>query len=97
MSAGASAGAGAAAAAAVIQATRASGVIVQIDPADFCWIIERNSEPLVVHTFGGFFTKTHRYLTSYRGLAFYTKSPRELQLPSHCQWVEAKSIWIPGQ
>ena len=91
------AGAGAgAAAAAVIQAARASGVIVRIEPDDFSWLVDQNEQPLVVHAIGGLFTKTHRYLTSHRGLAFYTKSTRELRLPPACQLVEAKSIWIPG-
>lgn len=93
MSTGASAGA---AAAAIAQATKASGVIVSIDPDDFRLIVQQNEEPLVVHAIGGFFSKTHRYLTSYRGLAFYTKSLIELPLPQHCQVVEAKTIWIPG-
>lgn len=96
MSAGAGTGA-AAAAAAIAQATKASGVIVRVEPDDFLAIIDWNSEPLAVHAVGAFFFKTHhQYLTSYRGLAFYTKSKMELVLPEHCQVVEAQKIWIPG-
>ena len=94
MSAGA---AGAAAAAQMIaEATKASGVIVRVEPATLLGIVELNAEPLVVHARGGFFSSAHQYLTSYRGLAFFAKSKIELPLPAHCQLIEAKKIWIPG-
>lgn len=93
MSTGASAGA---AAAAIAQATKASGVIVRVRPSDFLRIVEQNKEPLAVHARGGFFSVKETYLTSYRGLAFYTKSDAPLSLPAHCQVVEAEKIWIPG-
>jgi hypothetical protein len=95
MSIGGNAGA-AAAAAAIAQATKASGVIVRIGPDDFLNILDKNDEPLVVHATGGFFSVKHQYLTSYRGLAFFTKSAAEIPLPEHCQLVEAQKIWIPG-
>jgi hypothetical protein len=95
MSAGAAAG-GAAAAAAIAQAIKASGVLVSVEPQDFQSIIERQQNPLVVHATGGFFTTTYRYLASYKGLAFYTKSPEPLSLPSGTELILAKSIWIPG-
>jgi hypothetical protein len=91
------AGAGAAAAAAAIaQATKASGVIVRVAPYDFAQIVEMNEEPLVVHAPGGFFSSKHSYLTSFRGLAFFTKSDAPLQFDAHCLLVEAQKIWIPG-
>ncbi len=95
MSVGASSGA-AAAAAAIAQATKASGVIVRIEPEDFLRIVDLNDEPLVVHATGGFFSVKHQYLTSYRGLAFFAKSAEAITLPEHCQIVEAQKIWIPG-
>ncbi len=95
MSIGAHAGAGAAAAAMIAQATKASGVIVRVEPDDFLAIIDWNEAPLAVHATGGFFGTTHQYLTSYRGLAFFTKSKAELKLSAHCQVVEAQKIWIP--
>ncbi len=95
MSAGASAGA-AGAAAAIAQATKASGVIVRIKPDDFVQILNRHNEPLVVEATGGFFRTMYLYLTSYRGLAFFTKSDVRLSLPDHCEVVLANKIWIPG-
>jgi hypothetical protein len=95
-----SAGAGAAAAAAaaaMIQASQASGVIVHIDPADFLGIVQAEPDCVIVHAWGGFWSKHHRYLTSFRGLAFFAKSRDVLELPSHCLHVEAKKIWIPGE
>ena len=89
------ASAGAAAAAAIARATRASGVIVRIEPPDFMRFVNENPDPLVVHAQGGFFSIKHLYLTSYRGLAFITKTVTPLSLPAHCQIVEAQKIWIP--
>jgi hypothetical protein len=95
MSAGANAGA-AAAAAAIAQATKASGVIVRVEPCDFLSILERHSEPLVVSAIGGFLTTRYDYLTSYRGLAFFTSNATPLVLPPHCEVIQARKIWIPG-
>ena len=94
MSAGASAGA--AAAAAVAQAIKASGAIVRVEPADFLKILERQQAPLVVQASGGFFSTSYQYLSSYKGLAFFTKSPFPLNLPGGCEVVQAQKIWIPG-
>lgn len=93
MSAGAS---GAAAAAAIAQAIKASGVIVHIAPDEFLSILRRQPGALVVHATGGFFTANYKYLTSYKGLAFFTKSPALLDLPPGTEVVQAKGIWVPG-
>jgi hypothetical protein len=94
MSAGASAGA--AAAAAVAQAIKASGAIVRVEPQDFLYILRRQQEPLVVHAEGGFLSTSYLYLSSYKGLAFFTKSPAPLDLPNDCEVIQAQKIWIPG-
>jgi ABC-type transport system substrate-binding protein len=95
MSAGAAAGA-AAAAAAIAQAIKASGVIVRVEPIDFLTILQRQEEPLVIHSTSGFFGTTYNYLTSYKGLAFFAKSSQELDLPTDTELIRAKAIWIPG-
>jgi hypothetical protein len=95
MSAGAAAGA-AAAAAARAQAVRAMGLIVQVEPRDFLAILERQDEPLVVQATSGYFSTTHQYLTSYKGLGFYARSSTPLELPVGVELVVAKSIWVPG-
>ena len=96
MSYGGAAGGAAAAAQMIAEATKASGVIVKVDAEDFLAIVNWNAEPLVVHATGGFFTRNHQYLTSYRGLAFYAKNSEPIPLPAHAQLVEANKIWIPG-
>jgi hypothetical protein len=50
----------------------------------------------VVHATGGFFSTNYQYLTSYKGLAFFTKSSAPLNLPSGTELVQAKKIWGPG-
>jgi hypothetical protein len=41
------------------------------------------------------FRPKYQYLTSYRGLAFFTKSPQALVLPGRAEVVTAKSMSIP--
>ena len=97
MSAGAAGGAAAAAAAAaVVQAIKASGVIVRVEPADFLALVQRQPGSLVVHSTGGFFRTNYHYLTSYKGLAFYALATDPLELPATAEVVRAKAIWVPG-
>ncbi len=87
---------GAAAAAVIAQAIKASGAIVRVEPHDFEEILRRSERPLVVSAQGGFISKNYQYLTGYKGLAFYTKSPTPLILPGAAEIVSARKIWIPG-
>jgi hypothetical protein len=88
--------AGGAAAAAASVAIKASGVIVHVEPDEFVGILKRQPGALVVHATGGFFSTTYRYLTTYKGLAFYTKGRAALDLPAGTELVRAKGIWVPG-
>jgi hypothetical protein len=87
---------GAAAAAAIAQAIKASGVLVQVSPADFYAILRKVERPLVVHAEGGFFSTNYQYLVSYKGFAFFTKSSEPLLLPTEVETIAAKKIWVPG-
>ena len=88
--------AGGAAVAAMIQAIKASGVVVRMDPAEFRKILFRAPDPLVVSYQGGIFNKNYQYLTSYKGLAFFTKSPEPLAMPAGVELITAKDLWMPG-
>jgi len=88
-------GAVAAAAAAIIQAIKASGTIVKVEPKEFESILARQSGLLVVTSQEGLFATKYQYLTSYKGLAFFCKSPTALNLPSGHEVVVAQKIWIP--
>jgi hypothetical protein len=89
-------GAAAAAVAAMAQAIKASGAIVRVEPQEFVKILGRQDAPLIVYAVGGLLSTNYQYLVSYKGLAFYTKSPEELSLPPRAEVVVARSIWIPG-
>lgn len=91
-----SAAAGAAAAAAIANAIKASGVLVQVEPEDFLNILRKVDNPLVIHAEGGIFSKKYRYLTSYKGFAFFTKSSQPLKFAPEIELVRAGKIWIPG-
>lgn len=96
MSAAPGAAAGGAAAAAIANAIKASGAIVRVEPSDLMNILRRQEAPLVIHSAGGIFSSSHRYLCSYKGLAFFAKSPEQLRLPAGSEVIEARKIWIPG-
>lgn len=92
----AAAAAAAAGAAAIANAVKASGVIVRVNPGDFLSIVKRAESPLVVHAQGGFVGINYQYLMGYKGLAFFTKSSRAIELPEGVELVKAEKIWIPG-
>jgi len=87
-------GPGHAAYGASLHAVKASGVLVQVEPAVFMTLVGKADEPVVVVAYGGAFRKRYQYLTSYKGLAFYTTSPTALPL-SRAELIAAKSIKMP--
>jgi hypothetical protein len=88
--------AGGAAVAAMVQAIKASGVVVRVEPDVFARLLNQNAQGLVVHAPGGMFYRKHTYLMGYKGLAFWTRSAEAMHIPNTCQVVEAKKIWAPG-
>jgi hypothetical protein len=58
-------------------------------------ILDKNKDALVVTTKGGLIKANHQYLTSYKGLAFFTKSSTPLMLPGSAEVIISKQIWIP--
>lgn len=85
-----------AAAVAAAQAIKANGVIVRVEPQEFAMILKRVADPLVVTAKVGLWKHYHQYLTSYKGLAFFTSSPEPLDLHAGVELVRAGSISIPG-
>lgn len=86
-----------AAAQAAIQATKASGVIVKVEPEEFRKLVEKAENPLVVHTTRKvLFSTKERYLTSYKGLAFFAEAGEPIHLPGDAERVEAEKIWVPS-
>ncbi len=86
----------AAAAAAIANAIKASGAIVNVESGDFETILRRVEAPLVVCATGGVFSTQYYYLTSYKGLIFFTKTATPLSLPGRAEIINAKKIWIPS-
>ena len=81
--------------AAMAQAIKVSGAVVQMEPAEFPRLIQRGHEVLVVQATGGVFRTNHPYLTCYKGLAFFTKSPGPPDLPESGEVIQAGKIWNP--
>ena len=82
------------AATAIANALKAMGSIICVEPQEFLAILERIEEPLVVHSYGGFLAK-YKYLTSYKGLTFFTKSKDALLIPTSAEMVTARKILVP--
>ncbi|MEM8488816.1 MAG: hypothetical protein AAF564_24945 [Bacteroidota bacterium] len=80
---------------AVANAIKASGVVVQVEPAEFLKIAGQSEKPLIVYAPTKVIRTTHKYLTSYKGLAFYTKANDPLVFKEPVEMVTAKKISIP--
>lgn len=87
---------GGGAAAAIANAIKASGSIVRVEPQTFADILRKVDKPLIVYAQGGRFSGKHQYLTSYKGLTFFTKSAEQIDLPRGVEVVIAKKIWTPS-
>ena len=79
----------------LINAIKANGILVRIQPEEFQKIVRRAKDPLIVIAKGGVFSTNYQYLVSYKGFAFFTKSPTPLMLPGNIETVQVKKIWIP--
>jgi hypothetical protein len=90
------AAAAAAAAAAIANAIKASGAIIKMKPDEFVKIVKRADKPAVVMATGGFFSPSYKYITSYKGLFFYTSSKEQLMFPGNAESILCDKIWIPG-
>ena len=96
MSNGGAAAGAAAAVVAIGNAIKASGAIVRVSPDDFQRLLARATGSLVVQARGGLFSPGYKYLLSYRGFAFFTKTSEPIPLPAHVETIQAAKIWIPG-
>ncbi len=83
------------AAAAIAQAIKASGAIIRVEPRGFRAIVDKMESPLIVTAEGGVLKTSYRYLASYKGLVFYTKSPEPMRFGGRAELIAARKIWIP--
>ena len=77
------------------QAVKATAGLIRIDAAEFQNILNRTENPIVVIAEGGFFSKSTRYLTSYRGFILYTQTRDPLHIPGRAEILRARSLWLP--
>ena len=76
------------------EALKAMGPIIVLEPGDFLRILEKNPDGLVIHTPGGLMSK-NKYITSYKGLIFFTKTKDHLELPANIEMMVSKKMSIP--
>ena len=75
-------------------AIKAMGSFVVVEEQEFLKVLEKEKNPTVVYCEGGFFSK-NKYLASYKGLTFFTKSKEFLPLPAGAEIILAKKISVP--
>jgi hypothetical protein len=81
---------------AIADAIKASGAIVRVEPGDFETILDKTEAPLVVFAQSGVFKTKYHYLTAYKGLIFYTRTPIPLEVPRKAELINAQKIWVPS-
>ena len=97
MTNGSGAGAAAAAQHAIANAIKAFGVVVTVTNKDFMTILDRTEKPLVVMSNKSFWSPNYKYISSYKGLTFYTKSGEPLRLLGDVELVMSEKIRLPGR
>lgn len=80
----------------IAEAVKASGTVVRVEPTEFTKLLAKTDRPLVVYSEGGLLQTHYEYLMSYKGFAFFTKTPEQISLPRTAEIVVAEKIWIPG-
>ena len=80
--------------AAMAEASKAIGGIIIVEPQNFLGILEKTEKPLVVYSPGKLVTR-YKYITSYKGLTFFTQSKEALLIPASVETITAKKIVIP--
>ncbi len=79
----------------IANAIKASGAIVKVEADVFEQLIQKQQDGLVVFNEGGIFSTSYKYLTSYKGIFFFTKTKTPLILPANLEVVKTKKIWMP--
>ena len=80
---------------ALANANRVTGPFIRLEPEAFETILSRSESPLVVCAPAGMFGRGYQYVTSYKGLTFYTKSKESLRVPPDAEIVQAQSMTVP--
>jgi hypothetical protein len=76
-------------------ASAATSVVVRLESSMFLTLLSRAKGVLVVMCEAGIFRTKYQYLTSYKGLMFFTESEERLDLPRHVETLRAESISAP--
>ena len=77
---------------AIGSARQVSGSTEKITASAFLTILRRMSSPLVVVAETGLVKSKFKYLTSYKGLSFYTESSQPIDLPGDAEIVKADNL-----
>ncbi|MDZ4724138.1 MAG: hypothetical protein SGI97_09585 [candidate division Zixibacteria bacterium] len=80
---------------AIANAIKAMGAIVKVEPAEFQKILNKVDMPVVITATSWQFGTKYKYMTSYKGFIFYTKTSAPMSLGGKIEVIAAQSIWSP--
>ncbi|MBX2966803.1 MAG: hypothetical protein KF845_11700 [Cyclobacteriaceae bacterium] len=76
-------------------AQRMTGAFIKIEEADFRKILNENKGLLVIQSKTGVISKSHLYLTSYKGFVLYAKSKQPIHIPEGHEVIQVANVSLP--
>jgi hypothetical protein len=71
-----------------------SGVVITLETKEFERLLNQADKPLVVHQEPRWYSPQHRYLFSFRGMTFFTRSKSALRISKYADVVTAKGFHV---
>ena len=73
-----------------------SSVVISVETDEFMRLLKEAGNPVVIHQPSKWWQPYNRYLLTYRGMTFYTRTKEELVISKYADTVQAKSFYVPG-
>lgn len=70
-------------------------IIVTVENDEFMRLVKQANDPMIIHQIPGWFSGQNRYLLTYRGVTFYTRSKEELSISKNAEVITAKYFYVP--
>lgn len=71
------------------------GIVISVENDEFMRLMKQANDVIVIHQKPTWWQSYNRYLMSYRGMTFYTRSKEELVISKYSEVVTAKHFYAP--
>ena len=71
------------------------GIVISVETDEFMRLMKQAGNALIIHQQPSWWQTYNRYLMSYRGMAFYTRSKEELSISKYAEVIAAKNFYVP--